>query len=111
MDVMNNNNNYAMESMDVGMDMMTSNDKNHMMDSMDMDMEMGMGMGIINDDNDNFRNDNNYFPTTATPMDGVACNELLFLHLNYLCYHNFNVSDQSLPNIYNYLFHHSSCIH
>ena len=74
-------------------------------------MSMGMGMGVINDDNDNFSNDDNYVTPAATPINGIAYNGLLFLQCNYPCHHNFNIPYQSRPNIYNYLFHHSSCIH
>ena len=105
MDAITNDNSDAMESMNMGMEIITSNNNNCVMDS------MGMGMGVINDGDDNFSNDNNYFPTATTPMTGVVYNELLFLHYNYLCHHNFNDPPQSRPNIYNYLFHHSSHIH
>ena len=114
MDVITNDNNHTMESVHVGVDIVT-NDDNYIMESMVMVMDIihnnNDGYGMMNDDNDNFSNDDNCFTPTTTPMNGIACNELLFLHCNYLCHHNFNIPPQSRPNIYNYLFYHSSCIH
>ena len=105
MDARTNDDDNAMKIMDVGIDMITSNDNNLMMDNMGIDMDM------IDDNNDGFSNDNDYFPTASAPMNGVAYNELLLLHYNCMCHHNFNVLPQSRLNICNYIFHHSSCIH
>ena len=119
MDAATNNSNHTMEKygrghgynfltttiMDMGVDIIANNNDDYTMG------DMGVGMDVIDDDNDNFSNDDDYFTPAATPTNGIVCNALLFLHCNYLCHHNFNVPPQSRPNIHNYLFHHSSCIH